>query len=180
MPSVATGEMGRRGWISSRALLLAVAIAIFALDQASKLLLARYLTGVPGHSVPLIPHVVWLTLITNTGAAFGILANQSVLFVLIALVVIVVILIYWRYVPSDRLWVQVALGLQLGGATGNLLDRLRYGGQVIDFIDLKFWPVFNLADSAIVVGVTILAIYLFFNDERRASSPSFHANETGC
>lgn len=162
-----------------RLILLGVALAVFALDQASKILLARYLSTLPGHSVPLIPHVVWLTLITNTGAAFGILANQSILFVLIALVVILVILVYWRYVPSGSVWVQVALGLQLGGAAGNLLDRLRYRGHVIDFIDLKWWPVFNLADSAIVVGVAILATYLFLKDDGRPSSlPSRRADET--
>jgi signal peptidase II len=81
------------------------------------------------------------------------------LFVVIAVIVVAAIIFYYRHLPTGQWWIKVSLGLQLGGALGNLLDRLRQG-YVIDFIDFKIWPVFNLADSSIVVGVAILAYYL--------------------
>jgi len=83
---------------------------------------------------------------------------------IIAVVVIVVIIVYYRHLPSDHWLIQVSLGLQLGGALGNLLNRLLYG-HVIDFIDFKVWPVFNVADSSVFVGVVILAFHLFRHGE---------------
>jgi signal peptidase II len=79
---------------------------------------------------------------------------------IIAVVVAAVIVFYYRYLSGDRWLIQASLGLQLGGALGNLLDRVCYG-HVIDFVDFKVWPVFNLADTAIVVAVTILAWHLW-------------------
>ena len=82
----------------------------------------------------------------------------------IAVVVVVVIVVYYRYLPGNQWLVQASLGLQLGGALGNLLDRLSHG-HVIDFIDFKVWPVFNVADSSVFVGVVILAYYLLRHGE---------------
>ncbi|MGB9879771.1 MAG: signal peptidase II, partial [Anaerolineae bacterium] len=103
---------------------------------------------------------------TNKGASFGLFPELSWLYTLVAMVVIAVILLFYRRFPTDHWLVMLSLGLQLGGAFGNLVDRL-WRGQVVDFIDLNFWPlqewpVFNVADSSIVVGVCILAAYLFF------------------
>jgi signal peptidase II len=95
----------------------------------------------------------------NKGAAFGLLANETLLFVLIALVVIGVLVAYVRFLPAKHPWLRLSLGLQLGGALGNLLDRLRQG-YVVDFIAVKAWPVFNIADACVVVGVLILAYHL--------------------
>lgn len=109
---------------------------------------------------------VRLTYIVNTGAAFGLLPQYSLFLVLIAFLVIGMVLFYHRYIPSGALLVKIALGLQLGGAVGNLLDRLRYG-YVIDFIDIRVWPVFNLADFSISLGVFLLAYFLLFSQEKK-------------
>jgi signal peptidase II len=73
------------------------------------------------------------------------------------------IVLYYRYLPTGYWLVRVSLGLQLGGAIGNLLDRIRYG-YVVDFVDIGFWPIFNVADAAIVSGVGILAYCLWRED----------------
>lgn len=141
----------RREW-----LLLAVVLVVLATDQLSKVWIKANLY--PGQSIPR-DGPFRLTYVTNTGAAFGLLQEQSLLLTLVAALVVGVILVYYRYLLLDGLLLRMSLGLQLGGALGNLADRLRYG-YVVDFLDFRFWPVFNLADSAIVVGVGILA-YLF-------------------
>lgn len=82
-----------------------------------------------------------------------------------AVVVIGVVLFYQRYLPPRSLLVNLALGLQLGGATGNLTDRLRFG-YVVDFIDIRVWPVFNLADFSIVLGLALLSYFLLFSGGR--------------
>ncbi|MBV7327677.1 signal peptidase II [Chloroflexi bacterium TSY] len=106
--------------------------------------------------------------VDNYGAAFGILQNQSLLFVAIAVVVVVAILIYVRYLPMEKWAVRFLLGLQLGGAVGNLIDRL-YQGFVTDFVRMGvpgvyYWPNYNVADSAIVIGVIGLGIYVIGED----------------
>jgi signal peptidase II len=153
------------------AVLFPTAAVVFSLDQVSKALVAENLThGQPWSPVPQLERLFSFTYITNAGAAFGLFPDQTILFILIAFAVIGMIIVYYRYLPMDGALMRFSLGLQLGGALGNLLDRLRMG-YVIDFLDFKFWPIFNLADSAIVVGVAILACYLFFlKKERPAAS----------
>jgi signal peptidase II len=139
--------------------LAVVAGLTFAADQLSKAALKAALR--PGDVIPVVPPVLDLHYITNRGVAFGLFSRFGDVFVPVALVIMAVIFGYYRSLRQRRLWLRTALGLQLGGALGNLLDRLRFG-SVVDFIDfhidaLNFhWPVFNLADSAIVVGVGIL------------------------
>ena len=135
-----------------------VASLVVIADQLSKFLIRTNLDL--GQSMP-EDGLVRLSYVRNTGAAFGLLANQTFLIILTAVVGIVVLLLYYSYPPFGRLPVRVGLGLLLGGSVGNLVDRLR-SGYVTDFIDLRVWPVFNLADSAIVVGVAILAYFLIF------------------
>ena len=103
-------------------------------------------------SVPLIGEYIRLTYVENRGAAFGVLQDQTAFFILVGLVVISVIVASYRYIPEPSWLLNVCLGLQMGGAVGNLIDRIQVG-YVVDFIDLTFWPVFNVADSAICVGV---------------------------
>jgi signal peptidase II len=143
------------------ALLPAVAAVVLLADQASKLWVQqRFLPCNPyGQSQTVVPGWLAFTYTCNRGAAFGLLANETLLFVLIALVVIGVIVAYFRFLPANRPWLRLSLGLQLGGALGNLIDRLRQG-YVVDFISVKSWPVFNIADACIVVGVLILAYHL--------------------
>jgi len=122
-------------------------------DQAAKLLVVRLMTL--GQSIPVISDVFHLTYVHNPGGAFGILAYRTWFFVVVALVVTTLILGLWRHFGPGNRWLTVALALQLGGTLGNLLDRVRQG-YVIDFLDFRVWPVFNLADTSIVVGVFLL------------------------
>lgn len=109
--------------------------------------------------------------VDNYGAAFGILQNQGMLFVVIAIVVAIAILVYVRYLPTEQTFVRVLLGLQLGGALGNLVDRINQG-FVTDFVKMGipgvyYWPNYNIADSSIVVGVIALGIYIMVDDVRK-------------
>ena len=141
------------------ALLPAVATGVLLADQASKLWIQQQFAACDASSRPLVPGWVAFAYTCNKGAAFGLLANETLLFVLIALVVIGVIVAYFRFLPANSPWLRLSLGLQLGGALGNLLDRLRQG-FVVDFISVQAWPVFNIADVCVVVGVLILAYHL--------------------
>ncbi len=124
-------------------------------DQLTKQLVAGRFS--PGESLPLIPSVLHLTYVQNTGAAFGLFKGQQLLFIGLSLVVIAWIV---REFLTKSSWAPSALwgcALVLGGATGNLVDRLRVG-YVVDFIDVRVWPIFNLGDSAITVGVALLLL----------------------
>ena len=146
-------------------LLPVVAVLTLVIDQISKRAVMTSLR--PGESwnpVAALERWVSLTYVTNTGAAFGLFPDYGVVFMVVAVVVIVTIIFYYRHLPGEQWLVQASLGLQLGGALGNLLNRLQYG-HVIDFIDFKIWPVFNVADSSIFVGVVILAFLLLRHGE---------------
>lgn len=146
-----------------------VAAAVVGADQLSKYLVVRNLAGKP--PVRLIGSVVELRYATNSGGAFSLLTGAPVFFALMAVAVIGGILYAGR--RARGLPVQVALGLLLGGAVGNLLDRLLRGevplrGEVVDFIKIGWWPVFNLADSCIVIGGLLLALLLGRAERPRA------------
>ena len=146
-------------------MLLGVAIVVLALDQLAKTWVSTSLTeGGWWSPMPGLWRVFRVTHITNSGAAFGIFPNQGNFFIVIAVVVALAIVLYYRYLPTGSWLVRLSLGLQLGGAMGNLLDRIRYG-HVVDFIDIGFWPIFNVAHIAIVTGVGILA-YCLWRDDR--------------
>lgn len=156
--------MNKSQW--GRLLLLSIAALVFVADQASKFLVLRYLPlGESWNPIPALRGLVSVTHVVNSGAAFGLFPDRGMLFLIIAIVVVVAIVAYYRYLPTDQILVRASLGLQLGGALGNLFDRLKFG-YVIDFIDFKIWPVFNLADSAIVIGVVILAFHLLREPEK--------------
>ncbi len=138
-----------------------LAIATLALDQLTKWLIANSLEiGQSFAPIPALSNLFAITHVTNTGVAFGLFKEAGTFFIFVAVVVITVIVSYLRKLPKDQWLVRIALGLQLGGAFGNLVDRLRLG-YVVDFIDFKFWPVFNVADSAIVIGVVLLAVAMW-------------------
>lgn len=134
-----------------------VATVAFVADRLSKAVVVRLMT--PNQSIPVIPGVFHLTLVKNPGAAFGMLANQRTLFLVITGVVIVAVLYYSRLVGPEQTLLQVSLGLQMAGAAGNLIDRAT-SGLVVDFLDVRIWPVFNVADSAVVVGTGLLILAL--------------------
>lgn len=154
----------------SSLILPAVAALVLLADQVTKYLVRVNLSH--GQSVKLAPWlspIFQVTFVTNSGAAFGLFPSWGQFFVVIAVIVIAALVWYYLRLSDGHWLVQLALGLQLGGATGNLVDRLRSGGSVVDFIDLNFWPlhrwpVFNLADSSIVVGVTLLTLLMFWEE----------------
>lgn len=137
--------------------LYGIGAGVLAVDRITKVLAERKLQGAP---VELIPGVLDLRYTTNPGGAFGLFDGIPWLFVTISVVVIAAIVVVSRRLPTTGS--AVGLGLVLGGATGNLIDRAIRGpgfsGEVVDFIDLQVWPIFNLADSAIVVGAAILLL----------------------
>jgi len=132
------------------------------LDQVSKLAVLKRLHQ--DESIPVISNILHLTLVYNSGSAFGILRNQNWLLTYIsvfAIIVILFLLVRRPHFSSKRylmIW-QTALIFILCGATGNLIDRMRLG-YVVDFIDLRVWPVFNVADSLITCGVVLLLFIL--------------------
>ncbi len=119
-------------------------------DQLSKWAIRT--TCIPQQSLPVLPGILHLTYVRNTGAAFSLFQGQVPILIVIS--VIVAGWMAWELLrhPHATRHIPVALGMILGGAIGNLIDRLRFG-YVEDFIDLRVWPVFNLADSAISIGV---------------------------
>lgn len=138
-----------------------IAFLIIFLDQLSKWIIQMkmYL----GESISIVDNVFHLTYILNDGAAFGILSNQKIFFVIFTVILLIALLIYRHFHGKDDLHT-VALGLILGGATGNLIDRLRLGA-VVDFFDFRVWPIFNVADIAIVLGSVLLIYSLLFKRE---------------
>jgi len=152
------------------ALLLAVAAVVILADQVTKARVRSLLTQ-EGTSIPLIGRFVRIAYTRNTGAAFGMLPGYGVMFIIVSVVVLIGIGAYlWRYGPT-RKWILVALGLVAGGACGNLIDRVMVG-RVTDFIQIPFdFPVFNIADSGIVVGVAMLVWWLLFGPAPPAEAP---------
>ena len=131
-----------------------MALAVLAADQATKWLALTFLSHVP--TVPVLPGIFHLTLVRNSGVAFGLFQGHG-LWITLGTLVILVGLLRATLQPGGAKWAPFYLALILGGAIGNLVDRMRFGG-VIDFLDFRIWPVFNLADSCITVGAALLAV----------------------
>ena len=154
------------------------AIVTLALDQITKAMVANRLPlWQPWNPVAGLDRIVSLTRITNTGVAFGLFPQAGMLFSIVPVLVVLAILIYYRKMSVGQRLLQVTLGLQLGGALGNLVDRLRLG-YVVDFIDFKIWPVFNIADSALVVGTVLLSYHILTEPEPPVRETELSA-ETG-
>jgi len=113
-------------------------------------------------SIPVVTNVFHITYVHNFGAAFGLFAHRTGFFIFVTTVVVLLIFVFLRHLPKEQKLLRAALVLQLGGAMGNLIDRVRLG-YVIDFFDLRVWPVFNVADIAIVFGVGLLILDLTRN-----------------
>lgn len=131
----------------------AIGGTLLILDQCTKLLIQRAFT--PGESLPLLPPLLSLTYVQNTGAAFGLFKGQQTLFIVLALAIGAWIMREVLVGPPPAPAAAWGLPLILGGSVGNLIDRVRFG-YVVDFLDLHVWPVFNVADSAITIGVALL------------------------
>jgi signal peptidase II len=147
------------------------AALVFAADQLSKSFVLQHLA--PDESHVAIPHVLWWTFVENTHGAFGLFGNSAALLIGMAIVVLGVFWYAFREAARESLFVRVAFGAIVGGAVGNILDRLHYH-YVVDFVDLRWWPVFNIADSCITIGVAILVVASLRRDMRaraRTTSP---------
>ena len=142
------------------------AIFIILFDQASKLYI-QYNMHI-GESIPVIEGIFHITYIENPRTSFGLFEYNSSFFVIAVLIsVILAILIYKKIIFKKNPFIYIPLTFILGGAVGNLIDRLRIDGRVIDFIDFRIWPIFNFADSAIVCGMLVLLIHVLFRAPER-------------
>ncbi|MEA3560306.1 MAG: signal peptidase II [Candidatus Omnitrophota bacterium] len=134
-----------------------ISISVLALDQLTKSLISLYF--LPGQSQPIIKNIFYLTLIHNKGIAFGLFRGKIVLFIFVSVIIIGLLITLLRKIRKHDLLLKVSLALILAGAFGNLIDRLVFG-YVIDFLDFRIWPVFNVADSAITIGAGLLILRL--------------------
>jgi signal peptidase II len=162
----ANGADGRPT-LAQAAPFLLVAAMVYAIDQATKAAVVAFIEL--GESVP-AEGAFRLTHITNTGSALGLLKGPMLLFILASFVGIFGVLFYFRTNGRHSALLRLALGLVLGGALGNLTDRL-LRGAVVDFIDVELWPgfrwwTFNIADSALMTGLALLAFYVLRERER--------------
>ena len=140
-----------------------VVLVVLSCDQLSKSIIINKLSL--HQSIPLIKGIFHLTLVYNRGAAFGILKNQAPLFIITSLVAVVLIYLNYKKNREKKSFsYDLSLALILAGALGNLIDRL-FLGYVIDFLDFRIWPVFNIADSAITAGAFLLA-YLMLKQKQ--------------
>lgn len=136
---------------------LSTSLLVVILDRLTKYIFCRCLSE--GESVKIVPGAFHLTLVLNSGAAFGLFQGRSIIFMIASALIIILICVYVWLNKCKDLPVLTALGLILGGASGNLVDRAAFG-YVIDFLDFRFWPVFNIADSAITAGAALLTIVI--------------------
>jgi len=141
-------------------LYIAIAFFICFIDQVSKFCAGKFIPAPSG--LPIIDGVFHLTLVYNTGIAFGLFKQYPFVFTIVtsaAIIIIVYFLLQKKYILNAL--ESLALCFILGGSAGNLIDRVRFG-HIIDFIDFRVWPVFNLADSFILIGAVILVFSIFF------------------
>ena len=164
--SAVTPPKERLLWYADRVLLPTIA-AVLGVDQLSKYLIRTNLRL--GESWP-SDGLFRLTHGTNTGSAFGLFPNQTAFLIVASVIAIGFLVYFYRTHALPRPLLRFAIALQLGGALGNLLDRLRTG-EVVDFIDLGPWPIFNLADSSIVVGISLLVGILVFRNPEPQGRP---------
>ncbi|MDM8520859.1 signal peptidase II [Anaerolineales bacterium HSG6] len=152
-------------WWRAMPTILGIAAVVLGLDTLTKLLVVTNLNlGDTWTVIPGLEPIFKFTFITNTGAAFGMFSQFGGLFTIIGVLVIGAIITLHHHLPTEIFWIRLSLGLLLGGAMGNFIDRISRG-YVVDFIDIGFWPIFNIADLAIVCGVAILSYHLWDEEE---------------
>jgi signal peptidase II len=152
-------------------ILVVVSALVLIIDQVTKLYVDRNM--LLHSSITVIDNFFNITYLRNKGAAFGILANSSFrlpFFILVSVVAVCVIVVVIKRLREDQTLAAISLSLIFSGALGNLIDRIRLG-EVIDFLDAHWyehhWPAFNIADSAICIGVFLLAIDMFLEERRQ-------------
>jgi signal peptidase II len=155
-----------------------ISLLVILLDQITKWLIVSRMEY--GESIQIIDNILYITSHRNRGAAWGILQGQMWLFYFITLIVIVGIIIYIQKAAKNKWLMGLSLGLMLGGAIGNFIDRV-VRKEVVDFIHTFIFgynfPVFNIADSALCIGVILLMIQMF-KDERESKEKTYGENGT--
>ena len=131
---------------------------IIFLDQLTKFLIKQNFQL--NKSIPVIKNILYFTYVTNTGSAFGLFKGINPIFMIFSIMVIIAIFYFMSQIMQNERLLQFSVGLLLGGTIGNLIDRISYG-SVIDFIDFRIWPVFNIADSAVTVSIILLIVLLW-------------------
>lgn len=145
---------------------ICTAVVVIVLDQLTKHLITQYFDSGTSHQpIRLVGSVLQLQYVENTGVAFSLFEGQGILFILIGIALVAIAALYWRMRATASRFLALTFGLVLGGAAGNLVDRFSHA-YVVDFIHFQIpgvfdWPVFNVADSAISVGVVLLAFMLW-------------------
>ena len=159
------------------ALALLVIVIIVGVDQWTKALVVEHLSPPDtGHQIHLIGQYLLLFYIRNNGAAFSLFANSAVLIGLITIAVVVICYIYARMINSGSLAIKLIMGMIVGGALGNIIDRVRHAGYVVDFIAFRipqinfYFAIFNIADACISVGVFLFFVALLVSNFRRPHS----------
>ena len=137
-------------------------IGIVAIDQFVKGVVTASM--VPGQSIPILENIFHVTYVLNPGAAFGILPHQRELFLLAGVAILVAAGVFYSQIKKSDIVLRFGLIFLLSGAAANLIDRFQ-NGLVVDFLDFRIWPVFNIADIAIVVGVGFMIYSILFNFE---------------
>ncbi len=150
-----------------------IAAAVLALDQVTKVIIRAWLDR--GEAWPDHDMILNIVNVSNSGAAFGILQGQTLFLVITSLVGVAAIALYYVFPPLEHGLLRAALALQLGGAAGNMIDRVRTG-EVTDFVNFSFWPAFNVADASISIGVVTIIMFFLFIESNGLLQPS---NETG-
>jgi len=141
-----------------------IVILFVAIDQGIKYLISSNMK--PGESFPLIENIVHITYITNTGGAFSILRGQTILLIVIPAALVIAFIAYIHIKrKSARFPFLFALSLICAGGIGNLIDRIRVG-EVVDFIDFRFFPVFNFADMCVCCGCGLMLLYMVLYERR--------------
>lgn len=157
-----------------------ITIVILAFDQVTKFLTKKHMFL--GQSKEIIGDFIRYTYIENPGMAFGIQIGNKKLFTIFSIVASMVIFFYLLRTRGDKRFVKIALSLILGGAIGNLIDRILYGA-VVDFIDVGIaelrWPVFNIADSAVSVGMVILIAIILFEPKESEDKEEAEPGDSG-
>jgi signal peptidase II len=165
-PSPSLGQRIASRWRNDL-VFFTIAASVVALDQFTKWLVRSNLSY--GETWPADSDAfVRIIHVTNSGAAFGILQGATPFLIVTSMLGLAAILLYYVYPPMDHGLIRIALGLQLGGAIGNLIDRVRFR-EVTDFIDVGSFPTFNVADSSISISIVAVLIFFVLQESRAAS-----------
>lgn len=148
-----------------------IALIIIGIDQFTKWIIVKQMELY--EQIPVIENFFYITSHRNTGAAWGILQGQMILFYIITVIVIIGVVYYMQKHVKGQLFPSLALSFILGGAIGNFIDRV-FRKEVVDFLDFKIFsydfPIFNVADSALVVGVILMILTIFFEEKQKGTS----------